>query len=185
MLWLANCCFAPPSSEHWRRRLEWDVDSEQLESENFVDFPCKRPAKHFSIFHHLLCKQGAGGSSPPTSTIIAGVRPLNHFNQMPSEFSPVTTCYSGRGRGFERPHGHQLNSRSHIDLRCFFLGTFLPQSRDNRYNRSKNKRQQGLMQKNICATRIDPAFRLRVARPPHNFRIARDPLRMTESRQLW
>src|SRR5260370_16432371 len=82
-----------------------------------------------------LCKQGVAGSSPATSTN------HHHFNQMPSEFSRVTTCYSGRGREFERPHVHQLNPHSHIDLRCFFLGTFLPQSRDNRYNRSKNKRQ--------------------------------------------
>ena len=90
-------------------------------------------AKAFSVLPSLLCKQGVAGSSPATSTN------HHHFNQMPSEFSRVTTCYSGRGREFECPHVHQLNSRSHMDSRCFFLGTSLPQSRDNRYNRSKNK----------------------------------------------
>src|SRR5260370_6617545 len=89
----------------------------------------------FRSFPCLLCKQGVGSSNLLTSTN------HYHFNEIPSEFSRVTTCYSGRGRGFECPHVHQLSFRSHIDLRCFFLGTFLPQSRDNRYNRSKNKRQ--------------------------------------------
>jgi hypothetical protein len=44
---------------------------------------------------HLLCKQGVRGSNPLTSTN------HHHFNQMPSEFSRVTTCYSGRGRESE------------------------------------------------------------------------------------
>ncbi len=65
-----------------------------------------------------LCKQGVAGSIPATSTN------HHHFNEMPSEFSCVTTCYTGRGREFECPHAHQLNSCSHIDLSCFSLGTF-------------------------------------------------------------
>src|SRR5215831_12430717 len=50
-----------------------------------------RLAKAVSVFPNLLCKQGAAGSSPATST--------NYFffNEVASMFSPLTTCYSGRG----------------------------------------------------------------------------------------
>ena len=49
------------------------------------------PAKAVSVFPNLLCKQGAAGSSPATSTNYI------FFNEVASMFSPLTTCYSGRG----------------------------------------------------------------------------------------
>jgi hypothetical protein len=51
------------------------------------------PAKAFSVFPNLLCKQGAAGSSPATSTN------LFHFKKIASEFFAFTTFCSGRGSG--------------------------------------------------------------------------------------
>src|SRR6516162_9047357 len=49
------------------------------------------PAKAFSVFPNLLCKQGAAGSSPATSTN------LFPFKKIARESVPNTTCYSSRG----------------------------------------------------------------------------------------
>src|SRR6516162_732253 len=51
------------------------------------------PAKAFSVFPNLLCKQGTAGSSPATSTNYI------FFNEIISMFSRLTTCYLGRGLG--------------------------------------------------------------------------------------
>src|SRR6516162_891672 len=48
------------------------------------------PAKAFSVFPNLLCKQGAAGSSPATSTN------LFPFKKIAREPVPNTTCYAGR-----------------------------------------------------------------------------------------
>src|SRR5215469_13213608 len=72
------------------------------------------PAKAFSVFPNLLCKQGAAGSSPATSTN------LFHFKKIASEFFAFTTFCSGRGRGFESPNAHRFNSRCYNILRCAF-----------------------------------------------------------------
>jgi len=52
------------------------------------------PAKAFSVFPNLLCKQGAAGSSPATSTN------LFPFKKIARESVPNTTCYSSRWSGF-------------------------------------------------------------------------------------
>ena len=49
------------------------------------------PAKAFSVFPNLLCKQGAAGSSPATSTN------LFPFTKIARESVTNTTCYSDRG----------------------------------------------------------------------------------------
>src|SRR6516162_11390122 len=73
------------------------------------------PAKAFSVFPNLLCKQGAAGSSPATSTN------LFPFKKIARESVPNSTCYSSRGSGFEFPHVHQNYSFLLHDLRCIYF----------------------------------------------------------------
>jgi len=71
------------------------------------------PAKAFSVFPNLLCKQGAAGSSPSTSTNYI------FFNEVASMFSQLTTCYSSRGSGV-RNHLASTATTLYLNLCCIF-----------------------------------------------------------------
>ena len=67
-----------------------------------------------SAFCICICKQGAAGSSPATSTNYI------FFNEIASMFSQLTNCYSGRGLGVRITSRPPLLLYLSYDLCCLF-----------------------------------------------------------------
>src|SRR5215831_18215621 len=81
------------------------------------------PAKAFSVFPNLLCKQGAAGSSPATSTNYI------FFNEIASMFSQLPPGTQAGGLGLESAHLHHYYILPRYDLRCIFDHRLLDISR--------------------------------------------------------